>query len=194
MLALAGKLLWAAMAAAWYLIRLPHELKARRTGIETSGRDAAERIRMIIAGIGLGVLPLVHFWTPLLNFAGDAPSLSRLLLGVAAATAALALFFLTHQALGRFWSVSLDIRQDHRLVTEGVYGVLRHPMYCAFWLMALAQALFLANWIAGPAELLGFGFLFFSRIGPEEKLMRARFGAAYDEYCQHSWRIVPHVW
>ena len=83
------------------------------------------------------------------------------------AAAALVMFRLTHKALGKMWSVSLQLKQDHKLVTTGIYRRLRHPMYTAFWLMALAQALLLPNWIAGTAGLVGFGFLFFSASAPK---------------------------
>jgi protein-S-isoprenylcysteine O-methyltransferase Ste14 len=106
----------------------------------------------------------------------------------------LRIFWLTHQALGQFWSVSLDLKDKHRLVTHGIYHRLRHPMYTGFWLMALGQALLLANWIAGLAGLFGFAFLFFTRIGPEERLMESEFGQEYRDYCQRTWRIIPHVW
>ena len=39
----------------------------------------------------------------------------------------------------------------YMLVTNGIYRRIRHPMYSAFWLWAIAQALLLPNWIAGPA-------------------------------------------
>ncbi|WP_354079852.1 isoprenylcysteine carboxylmethyltransferase family protein [Bradyrhizobium sp. S3.5.5] len=45
-----------------------------------------------------------------------------------------ACFTLTHRALGRNWSISLDLRENHALVTEAIYWRVRHPMYSAFWL------------------------------------------------------------
>ena len=134
MSALAGKLAWVLMVTAWYLIRLPYQRRAGQTEVATSGRDRAERLRMLIAGTGLGLLPIVYFWTPLLDSANYRPSWMLFALGIIPAVAALWLFHLTHKALDNLWSVSLDIRQEHRLVTDGVYATLRHPMYTAFWL------------------------------------------------------------
>ena len=51
--------------------------------------------------------------------------------------------------LGRNWSITLEIRDSHRLVTDGLYRYVRHPMYTSFWLWAIAQALLIPNWIAG---------------------------------------------
>jgi protein-S-isoprenylcysteine O-methyltransferase Ste14 len=191
---LAGKIGWALMVIAWYVIRYPYERRSKRASVETDEKRRSEYLRMTIAGAGLGVLPALYLWTHLLNFADRGASWILVAAGFISGVGALAMFVLTHRALGNLWSVSLQIKQAHRLVRKGVYKNLRHPMYSAFWLMALAQALFLANWAAGLSGLLGFGFLFFSRIGPEEAMMEAAFGDEYRAYQDHSWRIIPHVW
>ena len=59
-------------------------------------------------------------------------------------------------------------------------------MYSAFWLWALAQVPLLPNWIAGPAGLVGFGTLFFLRVGREEALMAETFGDEYRRYMARS--------
>ncbi len=191
---LAGKVAWALMVSAWYIIRFPYERRSKRASVETNHKRGAETVRMAVAGAGLGAVPLIYLWTPLLSFADRTPSWPSVFLGGLTAGGALALFLFTHKALGKLWSVSLQLKQEHKLVTHGIYETLRHPMYTAFWLMALAQALFLANWLAGFSGLLGFGFLFFSRIGPEEKMMSARFGEEWRQYCARTWRIIPHFW
>ena len=64
-------------------------------------------------------------------------------------------------------------------------------MYSAMFLLGVAQALFLPNWIAGPAYLLGFGLLYACRVTYEERMMLDRFGAEYEQYMQRSGRLVP---
>ena len=113
--------------------------------------------------------------------------------GAAVFGLALWLFHRTHRELGRNWSVTLEIRERHALVTTGIYSRLRHPMYSAFWLWAVAQALLLPNWIAGPAGLVGFGTLFFFRIGREERLMAETFGDEYRRYVERTDRVVPGI-
>lgn len=194
MTALAGKIAWVVLVSAWYAIRYPFERRAKRTRTEATARDRGEWIRMTIASIGLGLAPIIFLATGWPKSANYTPSSIQCAAGVAVAMLALILFRKTHVALGKFWSVSLDIRDGHLLITEGIYAKLRHPMYTAFWLMALAQALLLSNLIAGPAGLIGFGFLFFSRIGPEEKMMEAKFGNDYTQYRSRTDRIIPGIW
>jgi protein-S-isoprenylcysteine O-methyltransferase Ste14 len=114
--------------------------------------------------------------------------------GAALFAAALWLFYRSHKDLGRNWSVTLEVRSQHTLVTNGVYSRVRHPMYSAFWLWALAQSFLLSNWVAGPAGLIGFGILFFLRIGREEQLMSETFGDEYRRYVARTTRVVPRIY
>jgi len=189
-----AKVVWAALVVLWYAIRYPFWRKARKAAVTRSQRDARETVLLGISSAGLGVLPALYVATGVPRFA-DYPFRPGLAwLGTAAALAALAMFRLTHKALGRNWSVSLDVRERHTLVTEGVYGRVRHPMYTAFWLWAVAQALLLPNWIAGPAGLVGFGTLFFLRVGREERMMLDAFGDAYRAYVARTARVIPWIY
>jgi len=58
----------------------------------------------------------------------------------------------------------------------------------------LSAALVLPNWIAGPAYLVSMLLLIGFRLGPEERLMHAEFGPAYEDYTRHSKRLIPGVW
>ena len=75
------------------------------------------------------------------------------------------------QPLGRYWSITLQIREQHKLIGSGPYALVRHPMYTSFLLMALGQAFLLQNWVAGLAGLLGFSVLFALRVDKEERMM-----------------------
>ncbi|MCQ0987281.1 protein-S-isoprenylcysteine O-methyltransferase [Jiella marina] len=192
--ALIGQIAWVAMVVGWYVIRYPFERRAKRRRVERSRRGHAETIRMLISFSGLGIIPGLFVATGFPKFATYGPSPLQTGLGLALMVLALVLFRLTHKALGKMWSVSLDIREKHELVTRGIYGKIRHPMYTAFWTMALAQALLLPNVVAGLAGLVGFGTLYFSRIGPEEAMMEETFGEAYRDYRRRSARLIPGIY
>ncbi|NDW05087.1 protein-S-isoprenylcysteine O-methyltransferase [Jiella pacifica] len=192
--ALFGKICWVLLVAGWYVIRYPFERRAKRRRVQKTARGRAETVRMLISLSGLGILPGIFVATGFPRFATYSPSPVQTGLGVAAMIAALVLFRLTHKALGRMWSVSLDIREKHELVTSGIYRQVRHPMYTAFWTMALAQALLLPNLVAGLAGLVGFGTLYFLRVGPEEAMMEETFGQAYRDYRARTARLVPGIY
>jgi protein-S-isoprenylcysteine O-methyltransferase Ste14 len=58
----------------------------------------------------------------------------------------------------------------------------------------VAQLLLLPNWIAGPAGLIGFGILFFFRVGREEQMMLETFGEDYRAYMQRTARLIPGIY
>ena len=87
----------------------------------------------------------------------------------------------------------MEIRQDHKLVTNGIYQRIRHPMYLSLWLLVIAQAMILPNYAAGFTGLLSFAILYFQRVGREERMMLKEFGADYERYVQMTGRLIPKL-
>ena len=194
MTATASKILWLAFGIAWFILRLRPERHSRKTPVRFSARDTREIVLLGGSLTGLGIMPVIYLASHFPRFA-DYPFVPvQGYLGIVVYLGVLWLFHRTHQDLGRNWSVSLDLRESHTLVTTGVYAVVRHPMYAGFWLMALAQVLMLPNWVAGPAGLVGFGTLFFGRVGREEQMMIDGFGDEYRAYMRRTARVVPWIY
>lgn len=181
------------MAIGWYLIRHKYARRSRREKVVWSARGRLETALLLISLSGLGLVPLLYVATGIPHFAAYSFHPALAWLGSLVAIAALVVFHLTHRALGRNWSISLDVREHHKLVTDGIYRRVRHPMYSAFWLWAIAQALLLPNWIAGFAGLAGFGILFFGRVAREERMMLQTFGDTYREYMARTARVFPRI-
>lgn len=188
-----SKIIFVALAIGWYLIRYKYARRSRRARVVWSARGPLEITLLLISLSGLGLVPLFYVATGMPRFAAHSFYPSLAWLGSFFAIAALGVFHLTHRALGRNWSISLDVRENHELVTEGIYRRVRHPMYSAFWLWAIAQALLLPNWIAGLSGLVGFGILFFGRVAREERMMLQTFGDNYREYMARTGRVFPRV-
>ena len=194
MTATVAKLLWAAGIVGWYVIRYPFQRRAARQGVVRSAGGMEDRIVLLIAATGQFFAPLFYVVTGQPAFADYPFNAVQGWLGLAALVGALVLFRFTHKQLGRYWSVSLETRAHHALVTDGLYGYVRHPMYSSFLLSAVAQVLLLPNWIAGPVGLVGIGTLFFFRVDREEGLMIETFGDRYRDYMRQTARIVPWVY
>jgi protein-S-isoprenylcysteine O-methyltransferase Ste14 len=191
---LVAKVIWIIGVVGWFIIRYPHERRSRRTPKRLRSDRARETVLMAISAIGLGILPAIYVSSNAPAFASYVFRPWQAWLGTAVFAISLWLFYRTHKDLGRNWSVTLEVREQHTLVTSGVYARVRHPMYSAFWLWAIAQALLLPNWIAGPAGLVGFGTLFFLRVGHEEALMIETFGDEYRRYMARTARVLPGVY
>jgi protein-S-isoprenylcysteine O-methyltransferase Ste14 len=188
-----SKLVFVILAIGWFLIRYEYARRSRRETVQRSDRGPRETALLLISLTGLGILPLAYVATAIPHFAAYTFHPIQAWLGLFVAIAALVMFHLTHRALGRNWSVSLDVRENHQLVTDGIYRRVRHPMYSAFWLWAIAQALLLPNWVAGFSGLVGFGILFFGRIAREERMMLEMFGDSYRAYTARTDRIFPRI-
>ena len=189
-----AKLIWCLGVVGWFAIRYPHERRSRRTPKALRSDRVREFVLLMISATGMLILPAIFVFTGWPQVADYAFRPVPAWLGAAVFAFALWLFHRTHRELGRNWSVTLEIRDRHALVTSGVYRHVRHPMYSAFWLWAVAQALLLPNWIAGPAGLVGFGTLFFLRVGREEELMIATFGDSYRDYMARTARVLPGIY
>ena len=189
-----AKWLWLAGCIAWFVIRLPHQRRARKAVVAKRVERTRERVLLTISFCGLFVIPLIYIASNQPKFASYAFSPALAWLGILVFAGSLALFHRVHQELGRSWSVTLELRDNHALITHGLYGYMRHPMYTAFWLWAVAQALLLPNWIAGLSGLVGFGILFFARVDHEERMMLDAFGDAYRAYAARTKRIIPGIY
>lgn len=120
--------------------------------------------------------------SPLLAFADYQLRLVTLVAGLAFFVIGLWLFHRSHADLGTNWFITLQVRENHRLVVDGVYRRVRHPMYTALFLYSVGQLLVLPNWVAGPSYLVTFGILFALRVRAEERMMLDAFGADYAAY------------
>ncbi len=172
--------------------------RGKETEQPTAGRRARlEWLMMLVVSVGMFVLPLVYLLTPWLGFANyGLPDWLGVVVGpIGAAVFVFALWLLwrSHADLGTNFSVKLEIRQRHALVTEGVYGRIRHPMCAAHWLWAVAQLLLLHNWIAGPAFLVAFVPFYLRRAPYEEQMMLDNFGEEYGSYMGRTGRMVPRL-
>ena len=161
-----------------------NELTVRRV-------DALERALMVFTIAGSTLPVLLYLFTPLLAFADYRLPTWAPWCGVPVMMAALWLFWRSHADLGLNWSVTLEIRKEHQLITGGIYRSIRHPMYAAIWLFSLAQALLLANWLAGWAALVVFAPMYFLRTPREERMMCEVFGQEYRDYMTRTGRLWP---
>jgi protein-S-isoprenylcysteine O-methyltransferase Ste14 len=189
-----GKTAFIVSLMSMMLIRAPHGKRGAQVKIEESRKGRLEVALLALMWITTLVLPVLSIASPLLSFADYGLHVLPFLLGIVCAAMGLWLFCRSHADLGINWSISLEIRKGHQLVTRGVYQRIRHPMYMSILLLALAQAFLLPNWIAGPLCLPAFLLMFALRLGPEERMMLERFGDQYGAYVKRTKRLIPSVW
>jgi len=173
------------------VIRTVFEVRIGRVG---KASDILERVLLVGVFLGMGPIPLLFVATPVFAFADYALPAAIHMIAAIVGAVGLALFYRSHVDLDRQWSVSLAIQEGHTLVDTGVYRLMRHPMYSALFLIVIAQAGLLSNWLAGFAGLATFGALYLLRVGREEALMASNFGAAWQAYAKRTPRLIPLSW
>src|SRR4030095_12810322 len=161
--------------------------------VAKSQKTALETGLLVFAWVGFFV-PLVWVASPAFRFAEYPLRAIPLGVGVMCYVIGLWLFYRSHADLGTNWSITLEVRDGHRLITHGVYRTVRHPMYSALLLYSVGQAFVLPNWVAGPSYLVAFAVLVALRLRPEEEMMRAQLGREYEAYASKTKRLVPVLW
>jgi protein-S-isoprenylcysteine O-methyltransferase Ste14 len=95
--------------------------------------------------------------------------------------------------LGKHWSPAARIIEGHRLVTDGPYRIVRHPIYAAVLGLMVATGLVISKpWALGVGVVL---YLLgtTSRIRIEERLLLQQFGGRYEEYKSKVPALIPFV-
>lgn len=111
--------------------------------------------------------------------------------GVVVGFGAVALIVLVHRELGVYFSSTLVIRPEHKLVTTGPYRFVRHPMYTSYLLLFIGAFLVSANWVIGASGTAVIATLMTVRLKREEALLIDRFGPEYQEYRRTTGMFIP---
>jgi len=170
-----------------------HRRRSRELKVVKSRKGPLELVLLTLVSLGF-LFPLIWVATPVLAFADYPLRPVPLIAGILCLAAGLWLLHRSHADLGTNWSITLEVREKHQLVTQGIYRLVRHPMYLALLLYSAGQALVLPNWLAGPCYGVAFVLLFAFRVGPEERMMLEEFGKDYEAYMARTNRLVPGVW
>ena len=92
-----------------------------------------------------------------------------------------------------YLSRTVKVEEGQTVISTGLYGIVRHPMYLASVLMFLSIPLVMGSWDA----LIPFAFypvLMVVRILDEEKLLTAEL-SGYEEYKRKvKFRLIPFIW
>lgn len=186
-------LLFLAATAIYLTVRSIFQRRTAAQAKAVNKTSAGDRMLVMLVGTTQVGLPLMLVLTPWLNAANYTLPSACMWLGLPVMVGALWLFWRAHADLGNSWSVSLELNNNHQLVTRGVYRVMRHPMYASFFAMGIGQALLLNNGIAGWAGLLAISVLYWVRVPNEERMMIEAFGPEYQSYMLRTGGVLPRL-
>ena len=187
------KLIYLGFVVVTIVIRWPYNKANKNNKIAKDQKSPLEKGLLTLATIGMVLLPISHTFSPIWHFANYNTPLWAQATGIALIAPTAWLFYRSHKDLGVNWSPTLEVRENHTLVTRGVYQSIRHPMYTSIWLWVLVQGLLLSNFIAGWSGLVAFGLLYALRVKHEEKMMINQFGQQYQDYMVNTNRLLPKL-
>jgi protein-S-isoprenylcysteine O-methyltransferase Ste14 len=111
-------------------------------------------------------------------------------IGILLETAGYFLFLWSVLERGRY-ATSWEMRKDHKLVTSGPYGYIRHPSYLAYFILFFGLFFLLLNPVALIPLVAIPGYVRLTTY--EEQLLVARFGSEYIEYQKRTGRFLPKM-
>ena len=151
-------------------------------------RDRRSRAGLLLQGIGFGIgftfrrpfPPEMPAWEAVLRWAGAALAWASVVLAIEAV-----------RALGNHWSLDARVLEEHRVVREGPFRVVRHPIYLAMLGLFVGTALNVTRWWALALAVVVYVAGTRLRTRAEEGLLRDELGEEYDRYAAEVRALVP---
>jgi protein-S-isoprenylcysteine O-methyltransferase Ste14 len=187
-----------AMVCAWMMFGgalLAARVRQRRAGLgSVARRDFASWAGMALQGLGFAIV-----WGANRGHDTFVPGMgvgAMTMLAFATVTLAFGsamLGMLAVRELGKQWSLTARVLDAHELVQRGPFAHVRHPIYSALLGLLLASGLALSTALLTAVATLVYLAGTYWRALREEALLRAHFGAAYDEYARRVPRLIPRL-
>lgn len=98
-------------------------------------------------------------------------------------------FILAFLTFGKSWRIGIDRQKPGTLVTGGIFGITRNPIYLAFDLLFAGVFLLNVTWFFFIFALLAAVAVHF-QILREEEFLRRQYGQDFDAYCRRTGRYV----
>jgi protein-S-isoprenylcysteine O-methyltransferase Ste14 len=90
-------------------------------------------------------------------------------------------------------SATIELTPDHKVISTGLYALIRHPMYFGAIVLLLGTPLALGSWW-GLLVFILITYVITVRLLDEEKFLSYDL-SGYNEYCQKTrYRLIPFIW
>ena len=174
----------------WVLNWLVSALFVKKT--ETKEPGPRRLAHLVLFGAGLLMIYGREWQLGSLDRRFIAPNATINGIAVCLSAAGLILAFWARSHIGQYWSASIALKQDHRVVQTGPYAYLRHPIYTGILLAFLGQLLVTGQY----RGILGLGLIIAALVQKalsEEGLLLQSLGAAYLDYRRNTGFLLPKI-
>lgn len=94
--------------------------------------------------------------------------------------------------LGKKWSLSVQRKESHQLIQNGIYRIIRHPIYTGLLFLFIGNAIIVGDYRGLIAVAIVFVSLWL-KLRKEERLMTETFGAKYTAYKNRTKALIPYL-
>jgi protein-S-isoprenylcysteine O-methyltransferase Ste14 len=185
------------VVASWFAFEVVLYRFLRRRPAQGAERRRDTGSRVGLALQSLSYVVTLAFMRELFTHIAPVGPVLDIAVAVATVTLAVGSVWLVKSALGTLgaqWSLTARVLEDHKLITSGAYGRVRHPIYTGMFGMLLATGLAASHWGGLLAGLIVFWTGTLIRVRSEERLLRASFGAEYDDYARRVPAVLPGIY
>ncbi len=163
-----------------------------RTALMGTARRERSRSRLQFASLAMVAAVWIVFAHPVVVTTPAWYDASLRPLGFLAMLAAGALVSWAYVRMGRYWDGLISVLPDHRVVDDGPFALVRHPVYLGLILFNGGAALLLADPVVGAVAAATAVVLVF-RARAEERFLEERLGEAYRDYRRRVPMFVPRL-
>ncbi len=143
---------------------------------------------MIALAISLGIIFSYNIKMPIIN------GLLISYLGLIIIIIGMLIRFISIWTLGKYFTVDVTIREEHKIKQDGFYKIVRHPSYSGSLLSFLGFGISLNNWTSLVVVMFLVVISMLYRIKIEEKILTAHFGNTYEDYMKKTYRLIPFIY
>jgi protein-S-isoprenylcysteine O-methyltransferase Ste14 len=142
---------------------------------------------VLFAGMGVSAWDLVRQQ-------GDLYILSvQSIVGLALIVIGFTILLVAQVTLRRYYSSTLVIREDHQLITHGIYRFIRHPIYLGNIMFFIGVPVYVSS-LYGLLIMSALIPIFLNRIRIEERMLTEEFGDAYRTYKEATSKLIPFIY
>lgn len=148
-----------------------------------------------VVGAAFGISILFVLVGPVLNYLQIGRMTDSIgWFGIAIMLAGIVVRAWANQTLGQFYTRTLRIQTDQRIIDQGPYKVIRHPGYLGTILLWIGAGLATVNWIALVVIMVLMILAYAYRVQSEEAMLMSSFGEEYKQYMARTRKLIPFIY
>ena len=186
---------FAAVIILWFIFAGVFIFRKKPEAVPDSKRVPKSMFGLILQGIGFAVIWAARRQPIFSPFINRQFTLNILLQILAVLIAAFSVWMAMSavRELGRQWSLEARLTENHKLITSGVYQIVRHPIYTAMLGMLVSTGIVFSYWYVLIAAVIVFFIGTKIRTIAEEKLLRGAFPEEYKNFSEKVPAFIPFV-